>query len=142
MIPGCRFRLLPSDNHQQRGHRTHRILLLLLLVASPPALLFVAYLVAQRFTMGPSFPSVFRSALALGMGTGGSAAVDVDLAWYPPRNTSVNDLAAALRGPGVYGFIFNSSRTPDDEYGVYNWCNMPHVRGREYVRAAEEFELR
>ncbi|KAI0412362.1 histidine acid phosphatase [Xylaria grammica] len=72
----------------------------------------------------------------------GAADVGVDLAWYPPRNTSVNDLAAALRGPGVYGFIFNSSRTPDDEYGVYNWCNMPHVRGREYVRAAEEFELR
>ncbi|KAI1276474.1 histidine acid phosphatase [Xylaria sp. FL0933] len=66
----------------------------------------------------------------------------VDLGWYPPRNTSVNDLSTALGGSGVYGFIFNSSHTPDDEYGTYNWCNMPHVRKSEYVRASGEYELR
>ncbi|TGJ79862.1 hypothetical protein E0Z10_g8904 [Xylaria hypoxylon] len=83
------------------------------------------------------------SLLALGSGSGsGTVAVDVNLGWYPPRNTSINDLATALRGSGVYGFIFNSSESPDGQYGTYNWCNMPHVRKQEYVRADKEFELR
>ncbi|KAI1174261.1 histidine acid phosphatase [Nemania sp. FL0916] len=71
-----------------------------------------------------------------------AAGAGVDVGWYPPRNTSVNDLATALRGPGVYGFIFNSSQTPDAEYGTYNWCNMPHVRRTEYIRPSPEYKLR
>ncbi|KAI0099113.1 histidine acid phosphatase [Nemania sp. FL0031] len=82
------------------------------------------------------WPSVVTAA------AGSTGPVAVDLAWYPPRNTSVNSLAMALQGPGVYGFIFNSSHTPDAEYGTYNWCNMPHVRKTEYVRPSEEYELR
>ncbi|KAI2602506.1 phosphoglycerate mutase-like protein [Hypoxylon sp. NC1633] len=65
-----------------------------------------------------------------------------DLAWYAPSNTSINNLTAALASRGVYGFIFNSSETPDVQYGTYNWCNMPHVRRSEYVRAPAEYELR
>lgn len=65
----------------------------------------------------------------------------VDISWYPPRETNINNLTAALDGEGVYGFIFNTSETPDERYGTYNWCNMPHVRRTEYVRAPDEYEL-
>lgn len=50
---------------------------------------------------------------------------------YPPSSTTINNLTFVLNGPGTPG-IFNSSVTPDKEYGIYNWCNMPHVRQREY----------
>lgn len=67
----------------------------------------------------------------------------VDLGWYPPSQTVINNLTHVVSNDttGVYGFIFNSSHTPDDQYGTYNWCNMPHVRPREYVRPSEEYEL-
>lgn len=69
------------------------------------------------------------------------AAEDVDVGWYPPSRSEVNDLDSAVNAEGVYGFIFDSSDTPDEKYGTYNWCNMPHARKREYVRAPEEYEL-
>lgn len=50
---------------------------------------------------------------------------------YPPKSSNINNLTFALNGPGAPG-IYNSSNTPDSEYGSYNWCNMPHVRPREY----------
>jgi len=50
---------------------------------------------------------------------------------YPPSSTTINNLTFVLNGSGTPG-IFNSSVTPDKEYGIYNWCNMPHVRQREY----------
>ncbi|KAI1631981.1 histidine acid phosphatase family protein [Biscogniauxia mediterranea] len=81
-------------------------------------------------------------------GTAASAATTaqtaaVDLSWYPPRNTSINDLAAVLDDSnGIYGFVFNSSDTPPGvPYGTYNWCNMPHVRKAEYVKPSAEYEL-
>ena len=61
--------------------------------------------------------------------------------WFGPNATSINNLTQVIGGSGVYGFIYNSSRTPDSEYGTYNWCNMPHVRAKEYVKPADEFEL-
>ncbi|KAI2626892.1 histidine phosphatase superfamily [Xylaria nigripes] len=63
--------------------------------------------------------------------------VAVDLAWYPPRDTSINDLDKALRGPGVGGITFGDG----DGDGEYNWCDMPRVRKRDYVIAPAEFEL-
>jgi acid phosphatase len=69
-----------------------------------------------------------------------SGAVDVN--WYPPTVRNVNNLTEALTGHGVYGFIYNSSKTPDAIYGTYNWCNMPHVRRREYKPAEKGYELR
>ncbi|KAG6018468.1 hypothetical protein E4U43_004594 [Claviceps pusilla] len=66
---------------------------------------------------------------------------DVDTSWYAPAKGQVNNLRTALSSQGMYGFTYNSSDTPDTEYGKYNWCNMPHVRPREYVRPDEEFEL-
>ncbi|KAI1104841.1 phosphoglycerate mutase-like protein [Jackrogersella minutella] len=78
--------------------------------------------------------------MPLGMIT--AAAQNVDLGWYPPSNTSVNNLTAVLAGQGVYGFIFNTSDTPKAQYGTYNWCNMPHVRKSEYVKPASEYQLK
>ncbi|KAI1371724.1 phosphoglycerate mutase-like protein [Hypoxylon crocopeplum] len=70
-----------------------------------------------------------------------AGAPKVDLGWYAPSNTSVNNLTAALTSQGVYGFVFNTSETPAAQYGTYNWCNMPHVRKSEYVKPAIEYEL-
>ncbi|KAI1798654.1 phosphoglycerate mutase-like protein [Daldinia bambusicola] len=69
------------------------------------------------------------------------SAQKLDLAWYPPSNTYINNLSIAIHGEGVYGFIFNSSDTPDTQYGSYNWCNMPHIRKPEYVSPTSEYQL-
>lgn len=66
----------------------------------------------------------------------------VDTAWYPPSKRNVNNLTQVLEGEGVYDFIYDTSDTPDELYGTYNWCNMPHVRRKEYKPAKEGFELR
>lgn len=66
----------------------------------------------------------------------------VDLGWYAPKKSWINDLGRVLNGTGTNGFVFNSSLLPAGvEYGTYNWCNMPHVRKEEYVKVDDEFEL-
>lgn len=60
-------------------------------------------------------------------------AAAVSSGWHPPNATNTNDLKFAVSGDGTNGFIYDSSSTPDGEYGIYNYCNMPHVRAREYV---------
>jgi hypothetical membrane protein len=66
----------------------------------------------------------------------------VDLKWYAPKKSWINDLGEVLNGTGTHGFIFNSSEVPAGTlYGTYNWCNMPHVRAQEYSRVSEEYEL-
>lgn len=67
----------------------------------------------------------------------------VDLGWYAPAQTLVNNLTnvASAATTGVYGYIYNTSNTPDAVYGQYNWCNMPHVRASEYVTPSDEYEL-
>ncbi|KAK9445904.1 Histidine acid phosphatase family protein [Metarhizium brunneum] len=65
----------------------------------------------------------------------------IDTSWHAPAETQLNNLTSALASNGVYGFIFNSSNTPQHEYGAYNWCNMPHVRPTEYVVADKAYEL-
>ncbi|CAK9781535.1 unnamed protein product [Cutaneotrichosporon oleaginosum] len=59
---------------------------------------------------------------------------------YPPSPDTWANLTWALTGPGAPG-IYNSSHTPDSQYGMYNWCNMPHVRAQEYVVPGDEYEL-
>ncbi|KZO89951.1 histidine phosphatase [Calocera viscosa TUFC12733] len=60
---------------------------------------------------------------------------------YPPLNSTGDDLTFAINGTGAPG-IFNSSFTPDDIYSVtYNWCNMPHVRTKEYKVADSSYKL-
>ncbi|KAG6856864.1 hypothetical protein H0H87_012681 [Tephrocybe sp. NHM501043] len=59
---------------------------------------------------------------------------------YPPTSTNINNLTFALNGSGAPG-IFNSSTTPNNDYGQYNWCNMPHVRTREYKTPSRDYNL-
>lgn len=73
-----------------------------------------------------SVMSLFRVLLLGGIGAAATGVVH-----YPPSSTNINNLTFALHGTGPPG-IFDSSTTPDKEYGIYNWCNMPHVRTREY----------
>ena len=90
--------------------------------------------------------AMLRPPLALSLATMGfstTATAAADTSWYPPRNWSVNSLSSAINDTGTYGFIFNSSSTPSSvPYPTYNWCNMPHVRRQEYVRAPEGYTLR
>jgi hypothetical protein len=66
----------------------------------------------------------------------------VDLKWHAPKKSWINDLGQVLNGTGTNGFVFSGSQLPMGvEYGTYNWCNMPHVRVQEYLRASEEYEL-
>ncbi|KAK0741784.1 histidine phosphatase superfamily [Apiosordaria backusii] len=65
----------------------------------------------------------------------------IDLSWYPPKPSPITNLTTVINSTGVWGFIFNNSHTPDSQYGTYNWCNMPHVRKREYPRPSSEYEL-
>ncbi|KAF2146196.1 uncharacterized protein K452DRAFT_355633 [Aplosporella prunicola CBS 121167] len=62
--------------------------------------------------------------------------------WHPPNSTWINDLSKAINGTGVHGFVFNGSELPEGTpYGMYNWCNMPHVRAEEYPKASDEYQL-
>ncbi|ODH36485.1 hypothetical protein ACO22_02767 [Paracoccidioides brasiliensis] len=65
----------------------------------------------------------------------------VDVSWYPPKSTAINNVDSLMNMTGVYGFIFNSSKTPDAQYGIYNLCNMPHVRKTEYGIPSKEYKL-
>jgi acid phosphatase len=69
--------------------------------------------------------------LLFALASGVSAAVEHSVVHNPPSSTNINNLNFVLNGTGPPG-IFNSSVTPDKEYGIYNWCNMPHVRTKEY----------
>ncbi|KAK0216898.1 phosphoglycerate mutase-like protein [Armillaria fumosa] len=65
----------------------------------------------------------------------------VNVIHYAPRSTNVNNLTYVLNGTTNAPGIFNTSTTPDSEYGTYNWCNMPHVRVREYVTPSSKYTL-
>ncbi|KAI5827055.1 phosphoglycerate mutase-like protein [Schizophyllum commune Tattone D] len=81
---------------------------------------------------GPSPSS--RTAPALSAG-----APLASLVHFPPNATKINDLDFVLNGSGAPG-VYNSSQSP--EYGVYNWCNMPHLRAEEYATPPGEYELK
>lgn len=53
---------------------------------------------------------------------------------YPPKSHASSSIEDVLRGSGAPG-IFNSSEVLDEDYGIYNWCNMPHVRGTLAARS-------
>lgn len=89
-------------------------------------------------------PSHTPTAIVLaGPNMANSTAAAVDLGWYAPAQTLINNLTnvASANTAGVYGFIYNSSYTPDAVYGQYNWCNMPHVRASEYIKPSDEYDL-
>ncbi|BEJ16163.1 hypothetical protein CspHIS471_0507680 [Cutaneotrichosporon sp. HIS471] len=59
---------------------------------------------------------------------------------YPPAPYTWANLTWALNSTEAPG-IYNSSHTPDSQYGTYNWCNMPHVRTQEYKVPGDEYQL-
>lgn len=65
-----------------------------------------------------------------------------NITYYPPINgsTATSNLTWALDGSGAPG-IYNSSVTPNGSYGIYNWCDMPHVRAQNYPRPAQNMTL-
>lgn len=107
-----------------------------ILICSIAILVTIAILPAMLSPL-VSFP------LFAGLGMAAAVSNAVDLSWYPPKNNSVDSLASAINGTGIYGFIFNSSQTPSSlPYSTYNWCNMPHVRRQEYVEPSSEYSLK
>ena len=95
----------------------------------------------EGFTMRSNSRQSFMAAVAASLASHGKAASNVDLSWHAPNATNINDLSQVIGGSGVYGFIYSSSATPADEYGIYNWCNMPHVRATEYNKPSSEYKL-
>lgn len=96
----------------------------------------IAFFVYLKWSSSsPNSSAMLKPATSMLLSTAAAAAADmgVDLNWHPPAATQVNNLTSALQGSGTYGFIFNSSQTPDARYGQYNWCNMPHARRAEYL---------
>jgi hypothetical protein len=83
---------------------------------------------------GPLVALVSSSALS-------AVAQSVDLSWHAPSQTLINNLTNVVTAKGVYGFIYDTSDTPDSRYGTYNWCNMPHVRVAEYEKPPSDYEL-
>ncbi|CRK43257.1 hypothetical protein BN1723_005578 [Verticillium longisporum] len=71
------------------------------------------------------------------------SAQSIDVSWHAPAKSQVNaNFTEVLNGEGKWGFIYDTSETPIDKYGTYNWCNMPHVRKTEYVKPSDDFELK
>lgn len=70
-----------------------------------------------------------------------SNAATIDLSWYAPNSTSINNLTQVMTGSGFYGWSYTNSQVPADEYGIYNWCNMPHVRKTEYKVPSSKYKL-
>lgn len=107
---------------------------------SPSSPLLLALTISIVGTMAPWLYSAAAVGLALTrpvMSTKG----DNGAKWHAPAREDVNNLTKALHSNGVYNFIFDSSHTPDDKYGTYNYCNMPHVRQQEYIKPDDEYEL-
>lgn len=66
----------------------------------------------------------------------------VDLGWYAPKKTWINDVTGIIEGKGTHGFYFGGSTLPPGtEYGTYNWCNMPHARREEYPLPKDGYSL-
>lgn len=103
------------------------------LVCTPSTLYFALYLSM------PSMRNVFPL-LWVPLATARNSSIDLD--WYAPKQSWINDLGQVLNGTGTHGFVFNASQLPvGTPYGAYNWCNMPHVRPQEYPKVSEEYNL-
>lgn len=122
------------------------------ILRSPVVLLFTLVLICTAYTLFYFFArhidmDFSKSIFALLIGSLASAATvpknsSVDLGWYAPKKSWINDLGQVLNGTGTHGFVFSGSQLPAGvKYGTYNWCNMPHVRKEEYPKASEEYEL-
>ncbi|KAK9432676.1 histidine phosphatase superfamily [Lipomyces doorenjongii] len=78
----------------------------------------------------PSLPTILASipltaAAATSFGT---------IVHYSPTKSSIGELEAVFNATtGTNGGYYSASVVPDDVYGAYDYCNMPHARAREYV---------
>jgi hypothetical protein len=54
-----------------------------------------------------SFPVLFSFASVVS-----ASNATVDLSWHAPPATEVSDLKSVINGTDVWGFVFNSSKTP------------------------------
>jgi hypothetical protein len=116
------------------GHWISRLLPL-------PIILILFWTVSQEYiTMRTNPRSSFIAAIAASLARHGKAAT-VDLSWHAPNATAINNLTQVIGGTGVYGFIYNNSEVPAHQYGIYDWCNMPHVRATEYKKPSSEYKL-
>lgn len=61
---------------------------------------------------------------------------------FPPVSNSITNLTLVFDDDNeTNGGIYNSSYVSLEDYGVYNFCNMPHVRKLEYQVPESGFEL-
>ncbi len=111
------------------------------LVPTVGIVLLYNFIQQQYFDMRTNPRTTFVAAIAASLAHPSKADTKVDLGWHAPNATEINDLTKVIAGEGVYGFIYNSSTTPADLYGSYNWCNMPHVRATEYKKPPSEYKL-
>jgi hypothetical protein len=65
--------------------------------------------------------------------------------WVPPTSTDINNHDRALDGTGPmakkivpWTKAAGSGQPEGLQYGEYNYCNMPHVRTKEYARKDEK----
>ncbi|KAG8164513.1 hypothetical protein KVR01_006431 [Diaporthe batatas] len=126
-----------------RPSRTTKLLVLALSTVLLVYLLSGTDVVPPRLS-GDKSPVVSTTTTELPKGDSSSPTMAaVDLSWHPPAQTLINNLTHVVSNSttGVYGFIYDSSHTPDEAYGTYNWCNMPHVRATEYKVPPDEYEL-
>lgn len=60
---------------------------------------------------------------------------------FAPVDVGIGDLDTVLMATSQTIGSYNNSHVEDKEYGVYNYCNMPHVRSLEYLVPEPEYEL-
>jgi hypothetical protein len=104
--------------------------------------LLILQIVVQEVIAMRSHPRLSAIIAATAFGHYNMAAASIDLGWYPPNATVINNLTNVVDAMGVYGFIYNNSYPTDVPYGTYDWCNMPHVRKEEYQRPSDEYKLK
>ncbi|KAK9465795.1 histidine phosphatase superfamily [Lipomyces arxii] len=84
------------------------------------------------------------SAILIALSTSAAAAVAVStesITHYSPANVSIGNLRDVLDpSTRTNGGFYNTSTVPNDQYGAYDYCNMPHVRAQEY-QAPEGYSL-
>ncbi|KAK4051512.1 hypothetical protein OIO90_004726 [Microbotryomycetes sp. JL221] len=51
---------------------------------------------------------------------------------YDSDSSPINNLTVVLTGTGTNGQLWQPDTVDDKRYGTYNYCNMPHVRAKEY----------
>ncbi len=105
-------------------------------------MLLILQILIQEVIVLSSHPRLSANLAATARGHYRTAAASVDLGWYPPNATVINNLTNVLNATGVYGFVYNNSYPTDLPHGTYNWCNMPHVRREEYERPSDEYRLK